>query len=756
MDNRFGFRDFVLVVLLVALGVMTFLAMQQDDRQFEKLKALDRKVTTQTKNMTELRTELKNELDALKSNQASDGDADGDDEPPTTQPAATQPGDGTSDASSSGSGEAGTESAGATSNAPATRNANARVASPSPTFPKPGEVDGEIAVFPEPHPRLRQARAMPSFSEGGRLIDSFSTKVEKLTPLVSQSVYAENVQDLVVERLGTLDLETLKYRGLLAQRWVMETDVPAYRDWRQEKEAKLRDKLDQSPKPESYQKRLKRLLAQAEQKPDEGTERYRRYEERAADEWIDQQIKQDKTRPTPITIHFELRPGLQFSDGRALTAEDVAFTFDWIMNPELAAARQRAYFRMVDDVTAVSRRHVKVTFAEPYFEALQLAASMPVLPKHYYADMNPRDYNTSKARLLGSGPYELRDLEAWRPGDPIVLERNQRYWGLRTGFDQIVYLQITNSTAELTTFRNGDLDMFSPEPEQFEALLEDEPLVAKTRNYAYMTPYTGYRFIGWNQRTLDGEQTRFADKRVRQAMTMLIDREAILERVLLGHGRIAGGPFNPLGDQPAPGLDRWPHDVSRARALLKDAGYWDRDDDGTIEDASGRPFRFDFTYPAGSPSYKKMAFFLQNAFAQAGIIMNLNPLEFNVLIQRLVRKNFDAITLGWSSGPETDIYQMFHSNQIIAGGDNSISYRNPRLDRLMERARTTMDRQKRMELWHECHRILHEDQPYTFLFWGKSLRFVDKRIHNTRVTRSGMVPPINWFVPDSLQQEQFQ
>src|SRR5690606_34526623 len=101
------------------------------------------------------------------------------------------------------------------------------------------------------------------------------------------------------------------------------------------------------------------------------------------------------------------------------------------------------------------------------------------------------------------------------------------------------------------------------------------------------------------------------------------------------------------------------------------------------------------------------------------------PLEWSVFTERLNNKDFQAITLAWSAGIETDIYQMFHSSQMIEGGDNFMSYKNPELDRVIEQARTTIDEDERLPLWKQAHRILHEDQPYTFLFFPNSLRFVN-------------------------------
>jgi peptide/nickel transport system substrate-binding protein len=95
---------------------------------------------------------------------------------------------------------------------------------------------------------------------------------------------------------------------------------------------------------------------------------------------------------------------------------------------------------------------------------------------------------------------------------------------------------------------------------------------------------------------------------------------------------------------------------------------------------------------------------------------------------------------------------MFHSDQIQGNGDNFMSYRNEELDRLIEQARRTIDHDKRMAMWRRCHEIMHEDQPYTFLSWGESLRFVNPRLKNLEVKAGGLTPATDWYIPQALQK----
>jgi peptide/nickel transport system substrate-binding protein len=459
-----------------------------------------------------------------------------------------------------------------------------------------------------------------------------------------------------------------------------------------------------------------------------------------------------------LTITFQMREDLKFSDGQSMTAEDAAFTFNFLMNEKIAAPRWRAYFTKIDSVEATEPYVVRFRFKEPYFQSLELAGTMPILPKHFYANYlkQPQRFNQSTGLLVGSGPYRLEDSEGWTPDAGVVeLERNPYYWGpVLPPFNTLLWKVIENETAQLTSFLNGDIDLYGARPREYEDLLADKDLSQRTHNLEYMSPTAGYSYVGWNQER-NGEPTLFADKRVRQAMTYLTDRERIVEEIMLGYAEVAMSPFSPRSRQHNEDLEPREYNLKKAKQLLAAAGYKDRDGNGVLEDAEGAPFKFDLVYFQEDEDTQRVVLFLRDLYARAGVLMIPKPTEWSVMIDLLQRKNFDAITLAWTSGVETDIYQMFHSSQTVRGGDNFVNYKNPRLDAVIETARATVDEKDRMPLWRKAERILYEDQPYTFLMRRESLVFIDDRMRNVQVTKLGLnkdLVPVEWFVPADLQR----
>ncbi len=469
-------------------------------------------------------------------------------------------------------------------------------------------------------------------------------------------------------------------------------------------------------------------------------------------EWVPLIAKSWHVSDDGLTITFQLRRGVVFSDGHPLTAQDVVFTWELLNHPKIDAADERNFYDNIATCSATGEHEVVFAMREPHYLALSMAGGRVVLPKHFYSQYTPDEINKAPGLLLGSGPYRMPSPTDWAPGKLIELVRNERYWAERPAFQRLIWREISNDVSRLTMFRNGEIDLFAAQPEQYERLLKDEAVVARTHQFSYNTVPSGYRFISWNQ-LRNFERTKFADKRVRQAMTFLTERHRICEEVMLGYATPATGPFAPGSIQADPTLNARRYDVTKAKALLQAAGWEDRDGDGVLEDAAGTAFTFKLTYPSGSATTDRIVLFLKDSYARAGLVMELDPLEWSVFVDRLQQQSFDAIMLGWGGGAiEADIRQTFHSSQVSKGSDNFMNYVNHELDELIDQARQTVVDSERLPLWQACHRILWEDQPYTFMFTSKALRFVDKRVHNIQMVTQGVNDRIEWFVPAPMQR----
>jgi peptide/nickel transport system substrate-binding protein len=439
-----------------------------------------------------------------------------------------------------------------------------------------------------------------------------------------------------------------------------------------------------------------------------------------------------------LELRFKLRKGVEFSDGTPFNADDVIFTFEWIMNPQVDAARSRSYlteqgvsWEKVNDYEVLFR------MKKPYFEFLAITGEQYIMSKKFYEHYTPAQFNEMPGLCYGTGPYRLRTPGSWTPGQRIELVRNERYWGVKPAFERIIYLEVEEEAAEATMFQNGEMDAIACTPEQFDQMKADPKTMAHAFPKNYNSMKGGYTYVGWNQKRND-KPTAFADKRVRQAMTMLIDRERMAKELWRGYATVAAGPFSSRGRQANPNVKPLPYDVGKARELLSQAGFKDANGDGLIDGPDGQAFSFELSYPSGSAISQRIALFLKDNLAAAGIDMKLKPTDWPTLLEDLKQSRFDACTLGWSASVESDLFQIFHSSQINDSGDNRTAYVNPELDKLIDQARSETDEDKRMPLWQAAAAILAEDQPYTFLLERQALRFFDNRLGYVNDSRMGL------------------
>jgi len=453
-----------------------------------------------------------------------------------------------------------------------------------------------------------------------------------------------------------------------------------------------------------------------------------------------------------LVYTFNMRDDVVFSDGEPMDSSDVVFTYNWVMNPQVAAPRMRSQLDKVESVEALDKYTVRFTFREPYFMSLTVVGLyLEILPEHWVSQFTEDEYNEMPGLMMGSGPYMLDvDPKEWEPAtQKITLVRNDNYWGPRPPLDRIIWREILEPTAQLTAFRNRETDRFSVRPSMYRELSNDEQLrkQATLREYDYVS--SGYIYVGWNQKK-NGQPTAFANKLVRQAMTHLIDRDTICGQVYENLARTTSGPFHPLGWQGDPSIKPWPYDPERAKALLDEAGYKDRDKNGVRESPEGEPLSFEFIYSTGGTESKDIATRIKASMALAGVECRPVAMDWPVMQQKLDDRSFDSIMLGWGGAFESDLFQMFHSDQTQDGGDNYVSYTNPELDKLINAARTTIDRKESQKLWWKVHEQLHEDQPYTFMFNRKAIVYMDNRIKNVEITKLGLNYAWEYYVPKAM------
>jgi len=490
--------------------------------------------------------------------------------------------------------------------------------------------------------------------------------------------------------------------------------------------------------------------------------------------------------PDNKTFTFHLRRNIRWHDETPMTARDVLFSLKAILNPYVDDAPLRAYYSKVVEAHVEGDYTFVVSTSDTYFMNLEFLGGFAILPRHVWdpdglmepftvADLrNPmltkeepdirtfadafnthaqgRPVGMDADPIIGSGPWKF---ERWITGDYMSLTRNENYWAgdsiFIPGFsekcaylDRVIIKTITDATAQLTALKAGELD-FVPRLRaiQYFEQTNTPNFLERFQKVSYVVP--AYSYIGWNN-----DRPYFSDKRVRQAMTMLIDREAYNKYISYNTGIPTIGPFYIFGEQYNHNIERWPYDPERAVALIEEAGWVDTDGDG-IRDKDGIPFSFTWSISSGSQASKYLALMAKEDLRRIGIEVKIRQLEWSVYVENLRDRQFDVVNLLWIGGLQTDPYQIWHSDNIGDRGSNYIGFRNAEADSLIENARYEMDSVKRNAMYYRLQEILHEEQPYTFMFYQRDLAAYLKEFRGVKWVpiRPGYLYT-SWFRPASL------
>ena len=449
--------------------------------------------------------------------------------------------------------------------------------------------------------------------------------------------------------------------------------------------------------------------------------------------------------PDQKTITFHLKPNLKWADGKPLTSDDVLFTWQ-LVTDEKTRTPYGADYKLVKKAEAPNPDTFKVTYVQPYAPALDSWSGLHILPKHLLEgqDIN----NTPFARNpVGSHYYEL---DQWKKGESISLKRNINATQGQARIDRLVSRIIPDRAAQFLELMADNIDSMSLNSIQYARIFPSRPdLTAKIAQYKELG--NSYTYLGFNLK-----RKPFDDVRVRQAINYAIDKQEIIDGVLLGLGLPVASPYKPGTRWSNPSLQPYPYDPGKAIALLKAAGFEDHDHDGIL-DRDGQPLSFEILTNQNKER-EMSAVLVQRRLKEIGIDVKIRVVEWATFISRFIKTgDFNVVLLGWGLGLEPDQFNIWHSSQQAPGQFNFIGYNNPTVDKLLEDGRTELDPDKRMKIYHAFAKILLEDSPVVYLFAGYGLPAIHKRVKGI----DDPAPPAGighnsyeWYIPAPLRRNE--
>ncbi|MDQ6973570.1 MAG: peptide-binding protein [Mariprofundaceae bacterium] len=446
-----------------------------------------------------------------------------------------------------------------------------------------------------------------------------------------------------------------------------------------------------------------------------------------------------------LSITFHLRPDIFWTDGVPFTSQDCAFTLALIQDEHTQSAYKSDYAKVINVETPDAHTFI-VHYNKIYSPALSTWAGLSILPKHIFEHQDIMKTDLARHPKATMGPYTLKD---WQSQQSITLQANPHYYGGQVWIAEHVTRIIPDTATQFLELSAGHVDEMGLTPTQYKRLFETKSFLKKNyQRYHYLESV--YTYLGFNLK-----RPLFADQRVREAIAYAIDRQELIDGVLLGQGEMIASPYKPGTTWVNQSLHPRPFNPEKAKILLAKAGWKDSNGDDIL-DKNGQPLSFTIITNNGNKQRADTATIIQQRLKHIGIQVSVRLIEWSAFIENFInQRDFDAVILGWSLTPEPDQYNIWHSSQTGQRQFNFLSYSNAKVDEALVKATQTFDESKRKQWYDIMQKEIYQDVPMVFLYAPYSLPVVHKRFQGIQPAPSGIGYNSEfWYVPKAFQKYQ--
>ncbi|TCR68626.1 peptide/nickel transport system substrate-binding protein [Bosea sp. BK604] len=416
-----------------------------------------------------------------------------------------------------------------------------------------------------------------------------------------------------------------------------------------------------------------------------------------------------------LTWTFSLYPNVTWHDGKPFTADDVVFTINKIwLNPKIAFP-QRSNFATLTGAEKVDERTVKLTTNVPTPALpVMLGYLAPILPAHIFSTWSNEDFTKPTAFTkspVGTGPFKFGEFT---PGSSVRLVRNDAYFRGKPLLDALVFKVMPDVEQQFAQLQSGQLDWMIIEPYQIDALK------GNTRVKINDVKSNMYFYVGLND-----AMPPFDDKRVRQAFSYAVDRQAIIDGALAGRADIAASPITPvLANFHNDKVESYAIDLKKAGELLDQAGW--KMGSGGIRTKDGKQLKITLDVDAGNTTREQIALIVQDNWKKIGVDTTIKTGDFGAFVQRMRAKpsELQAFICWWITAPDPDIISYYGTDKTL----NIFAYSNPEVDKLLDEGRKTIDLAQRAKLYKDAQVLIAQDAPCVFLYYAREIESVSANL----------------------------
>ncbi|MEE0451044.1 ABC transporter substrate-binding protein [Peptacetobacter sp.] len=425
-------------------------------------------------------------------------------------------------------------------------------------------------------------------------------------------------------------------------------------------------------------------------------------------------------------ITYTLNDKAVWHDGEKVTANDVAYTFKCMADPNYtggyygdiqavkgAEAYHNGEAEDIEGIKVIDDKTIEIEFEKVYAPGVTNLGNVEIIPEHIWSKVDPGEW-TKQTELLnnpvGCGPYKLTE---YKTGSHVKFEAATDFFGGEVKTPNLVFKAINADTTQ-AEFKGGNVDIANVES------LRQADIDALTSEGLKTVSYDNYMFtyMGFNLR-----KDSLKDVKVRQAIMYAIDRQSILDNIVEGRGTVVNAPLLPSSwAYPEESeLEQYKYNAEKAKSLLKEAGWEDKDGDGVVENANGEKLELTIDCQNDHEVRQKTATAIQESLKAIGISVEIDTMEYSALMDKAVANHdFDLYMMGNTLSLDPDPKPMWDSSAISNEpgviGYNIVAYNNPETDKLIEEGNATLDQNERKSIYGEFAKILNRDVPEAYLF----------------------------------------
>ena len=428
-----------------------------------------------------------------------------------------------------------------------------------------------------------------------------------------------------------------------------------------------------------------------------------------------------------MTYTFKLRSGLKWSDGQALTSDDVKFTYSLAQDPaykDVASPRRGDLSKYIKSIDTPDPQTVVFTMTQVFAPFLASHGQYGILPKHVLGSLDAKAINTADFNTAPSVTNGAFKFSKWDKGSQVTMVRNDNYWAGPPYLDQWIYKVLPDSVAVTNQLKTGEIDIGPVDPGQYDNIKGTSSVTLKEFPVAIFT------FYAYNLDPAKPGGKLFGDKAVRQALLYALDRQSMVNAIFFNHGVVADSVEPPISWAHAKPKTTYNFDKNKAASLLDGAG-WMKGSDGTRA-KNGVKLKFTMMTNAGNKQRESCLTYMQQAWSAIGVEATPNLIQFPQLVTQIVdTRTFDMFLVGFSWSQDPDEAPLFHSRNTAPGGFNGAFFKNDQVDQLLDQALTTLDQNKRKQLYSQFQDIMADEVPAPILVFNTGIWGTNQRVQGT-------------------------